>query len=152
MNGLGCSFEDGLSGRRPPACMQCGPQPSLAWSRGRRCGARRLPGSRPFITIGSQVHFCLCHLPSHLKGSHDGFITFLNSFQLSLITLRISKSSLARADRERNRPSTMLSWGSLPHLQQVPLRQPRAISAACRWEGHQYTMPRASPSLGHPCI
>lgn len=75
------------------------------------------PGSRPSLTIGSQVHFCLCHLPSHLKGSHDGFISYLNSFQLSLIILQISKSSQAKADRERNMPSaTHRAWGSLPHL------------------------------------
>lgn len=90
----------------PPA-MQCGR---------RRCG-RRLPGSTPSFTTGSQIHFYLCHLPSHLKGSYDGFIRFLNSFHLSLITLQISKSSQARADRERNEPSSMWSWGSLPHLQ-----------------------------------
>lgn len=100
---LGESFEVGLSGHSPS-------QPSQAQSRGRRCGARRLPGSRPALTIGSRVHFCLCHLPSHLQGSHDGFITFLNSFQLSLITLRISKSSQAGADRDGSGPSATQSW------------------------------------------
>lgn len=101
----------------PLSLQPCSPEPSQAQSRGRRCGTRRLPGSRPSLTIGSQVHFCLCHLPSHLKGSHDGFISYLNSFQLSLIILQISKSSQAKADRERNMPSaTHRAWGSLPHL------------------------------------
>lgn len=62
-------------------------------------GSRRLPGSRPSPTKGSRVPFCLCHLPSHLQGSQDGFIRFLNSFQLSLITLQVRKSSQAGADR-----------------------------------------------------
>lgn len=63
-------------------------------------GSRRLPGSKRSSTKGSRVPFCLCHLPSHLQGSQDGFIQFLNSFQLSLITLQIRKSSQAGADRE----------------------------------------------------
>lgn len=85
--------------------LQYSPKPSQAHSRGRKCGIRTLPESRPSLTIGSQVHFCLCHLPSHLKGSQDGFIRFLILFQLSLIILQISKSSPAGADKERNRPS-----------------------------------------------
>lgn len=95
---------------------------------------------RPSLTIGSQVHFCLCHLPSHLKGSQDGFIRFLISFQLSLITLQISKSSPAGADRERNSPSATQGWGSLAHLQQAPLRHPPEPHSVQKVE-----MP------GHPC-
>jgi len=105
----------------PPA-LRCSPGPSQAPSRGRRCGTKMLPESRPSLTIGSQVHFCLCHLPSHLKGSHSGFIGFLISFQLSLIAPQNSKSSQARADRERSRPSATRSWSSLPHLQGEPVK------------------------------
>lgn len=81
----------------PPA-LQHGSECSQAQSRGRSGGCQ---GLDPPSLKGPQVHFCLCHLPSRLTGSHDGLIRFLNSFQLSLITLQICKSFQAGADRER---------------------------------------------------
>jgi hypothetical protein len=81
-------------------------------------------GSDPPSLKGPQVHFCLCHLPAHLMSSHDGLIRFLNSFQLSLITLQICKSSQAGADREGEMPSVTLSLGLLLHLWHMPQRQP----------------------------
>lgn len=137
----------------PPALKPCSPEPSQAQRRGRKCGTKRLAGSRPSLTIGSQVHFCLCHLPSHLKGSHDGFIVYLNSFQLSLIILQISKSSQAKADRERNRPSAMQSLG-LPASPIAGAYEEtiQAISASCRWQGHSVTHTPYLSTPGLPCI
>lgn len=57
------------------------------------------------------VHFCLCHLPSCLQGSQDGLITVLNSFQLSLITLQMSKSSPAGLTGSETGRATQ-GWGS----------------------------------------
>lgn len=70
-------MEPGGSGEVVSGRVQCSPEPSQALSRGRGHGTRMLPESRPSFTTGFRVHFCLCHLPSHLKGSHDGFIGFL---------------------------------------------------------------------------
>lgn len=97
------------------------------------------------------VHFCLCHLPPQLKGSHDGFIGFLISFQLSLITLQISKSSQAKADRDRSRPSATRSWSSQPHLQQVPRRHALHQGSVQMGGMPNHPGPGTSLALGCPC-